>query len=88
MVADDGTPYVELDSSQMYDYYFVGLPMDETDPVIPADKTDGAVYDYFEFTNDDPTWIQDSTLIRTLGFSYTSDKSTWFECRIRIPVFR
>lgn len=66
MVADDGTPYVELDSSQMYDYYFVGLPMDETDPVIPADKTDGAVYDYFEFTNDDPTWIQDSTLIRTL----------------------
>ena len=66
MVADDGTPYIELDSSQMYDYYFVGIPMNEIDPVIPSEKTDGTVYDYHEFTNNDPTWIKDSALIRTL----------------------
>lgn len=66
MVADDGTPYIELDSSQMYDYYFVGIPMDEIDPVIPSEKTDGVVYEYDEFTREDPTWIRDDVLVRTL----------------------
>ena len=65
-VTEDGTLYIEPDSSQMYEYYFVGIPMDEDDPIIPGDKTDGVYYDYSIFTNGDPTWIEDDKLVGLL----------------------
>ena len=65
VVDDNGTTVLELDRTSMYEYYFVGVPMDETDVVI-EDFEDVDAYEYHEFVDGDPTWIQDNELALAL----------------------
>lgn len=62
LVDEAGNPYIEEDASQMYDYFFVGVPMNDPNINLPEGEADGIVYGYDEFTVDDPTWLKDADL--------------------------
>lgn len=65
VIDDDGTTVLELDRNSMYEYYFVGVPMNETDIII-GDPEDVDAYEYHEFVDGDPTWVQDNELALAL----------------------
>lgn len=65
MTDDNGIQYLEVDNSLMYDYYFAGVDMLNTDiqlGTISAANT----YGYDEFTNNDALWIHDDELVDKL----------------------
>lgn len=65
VVDENANQVLQLDKGSMYDYYFVGLPMDDMDPVI-KDFTDINSHEYHEFVDSDPTWEQDDELSKAL----------------------
>lgn len=65
VIDENANPILQLDKGSMYDYYFVGIPMDDMDPVI-KDFTDINSHEYHEFVDSDPTWEQDDELSKAL----------------------
>lgn len=65
MVADNGEQYIEIDNSKMFDYYFAGVDMMETD-IRLANITSANTYGYDEFTSNDALWIHDDELVEKL----------------------
>lgn len=64
-IDEDGNAQIELDKANMYDYYFVGIEMNETD-IRLVDKIDATAIPYDEMTVPDPTWIEDNDLVQAL----------------------
>lgn len=65
MTDDDGVQYLELDRSKMFDYYFVGVGMNDND-VHLENITAANTYGYDEFTANDSLWIHDDELVEKL----------------------
>lgn len=73
-----GKPSYEIDKSAIYDYYFVGVDMNEKDIKL-QETTDINSHRYKDVTEDDPLWIEDSELINKLQESeinYSETKYT------------
>jgi hypothetical protein len=62
---DDGNASYELDKTKTYDYYFVGVPMNDTDITL-VEQTDANAHSYEEVTNPDELWIEDEDLVEKL----------------------
>lgn len=81
-----GNPILILDYSSMYQYYFVGVEMDETDIRIPHEG-DSTAYSYDELTEGDSTWIKDNELAQALDditMNYIETKYAKVRLTIRI----
>ncbi len=62
---DDGNASYELDKTQTYDYYFVGVPMNEND-IDLVEITDANAHSYESVTVPDSLWIEDRELVEKL----------------------
>ena len=85
-VGDNYQPMMVLDTSSMYDYYFVGVDMREQD-IRLVDTTAENSYDYDSFVMNDPTWIQDEDLIQKLeetDFNFIETKYADIAVNIRM----
>ena len=85
-VDDNYQPMVVLDTSSMYEYYFVGVDMKEKD-IRLVDTTAENSYDYDSFVMNDPTWIQDEDLIQKLeesDFNFIETKYADIAVNIRM----
>lgn len=65
VIDENGDVYYELDKSKLYDYYFIGVDMDEQD-IRLVEQTDVSAHPYKDVTEPDPTWIEDDELIEKL----------------------
>lgn len=83
---EDGTQYLELDSSASFDYYFVRLDMKDPDIKLEDITADNA-YTYEEVTGRDPTWINDDDLAEKLektDFNFVETKYADVSINIRM----
>ena len=73
---EDGNISYELDKHEMYDYYFVGVPLDDLD-VNLTEINDVNAHLYQHVTEPDSLWIEDTELIEKLQeaeINYTETK--------------
>lgn len=86
IVDENGDPYYVLDKSKIYDYYFVGVDMNEQDMHL-VEQTSVDAHDYQDVTEPDPTWIEDEELISKLEdaeINYVETKYTNIAITIRM----
>lgn len=86
VTTDTGEMVLELDKTNMYEYYFVGIPMNETDVVI-EDLADVDAYPYDSFVTGDPTWIQDgelSSALENMDMNYVETKYASIDLTFRM----
>lgn len=81
-----GNASYELDKTKSYDYYFVGVPMDETDIKL-VEQTDADAHDYDKVTVPDELWIEDEELVEKLQeaeINYVETKYTNIAITLRM----
>lgn len=86
IVDDNGNQMLTIDAPSTYDYYFVGVDMREDD-IRLVDTTAENSYDYTEFTQNDPTWIEDDNLVERLqnsDFNFIETKYADIAVNIRM----
>lgn len=86
IVDENGDSYYILDKSKLYDYYFVGVDMDEQDIKL-VEQTSVDAHDYRSVTEPDPTWIEDEELVSKLEdaeINYVETKYTNIAITIRM----
>lgn len=64
-LSEDGSPIYELDKSAIYNYYFVGIDMKDTDVKL-SDLSEANAQSYELMTENDIYWIEDDELIQKL----------------------
>ena len=82
MIDENGESYITLDKNSMYDYYFYGVDMKESDIHIGTINSANS-YNYEEFTEFDPTWVKDDELFLALEESEKNYVETKY-CNIAI----
>ena len=85
-LTETGELIYELDKGEMYDYYFVGIPMDEKE-INLVEVTDPEAYEYEQLTVNDDLWIEDDELIKKLQddeFNYVETKYTNISITIKM----
>jgi len=83
---EDGNATYELDKTKSYEYYFVGVPMNETD-INLVEQTDANAHSYESVTVPDSLWIEDRELVERLQdaeINYTETKYTNVAITIRM----
>lgn len=83
---DNGVPIYELDVSALYEYYFVGVNMNETD-VRLTDINHSSSHNYREITEPDELWIEDEDLVKKLQddeINYVETKYTNIRITLRL----
>lgn len=83
---NEGNVSYELDKSKTYEYYFVGVPMDETD-INLEELSSANSHSYNEVTAPDELWYEDSELVEKLQDSeinYVETKYTNISVVIRM----
>ena len=83
---EEGNASYELDKSMTYDYYFVGVPMNETDIKL-AQITDANSHSYDEVTVPDELWYEDRELVQKLQdaeINYVETKYTNIAVTLRM----
>lgn len=81
-----GNASYELDKTKSYDYYFVGVPMDEMDIKL-VEQTDVDAHDYDKVTVPDALWIEDEELVEKLQeaeINYVETKYTNIAITLRM----
>ena len=86
IVDEKGNQIVELDNTQMFDYYFVRLDMKDPDIKLEDITADNA-YDYMELTGRDPTWIEDDELFAKLeAMDYNFVETKYVDVSVHIRM--
>ena len=83
---ENGVPKYELDKSKMYDYYFVGIDMKDTDIKL-SELSEANSRNYEDLTEEDAYWIEDDELIEKLQndeINYVETKYTNVTITIRM----
>ena len=86
VLTETGEPIYVLDKGEMYDYYFVGIPMDENETNL-VEFTDSNAFDYEQVVMNDDLWIEDDELIQKLQddeFNYVETKYTNISITIKM----
>lgn len=86
ILSEDGEPIYELDKSAIYDYYFVGVDMNDTDVTL-SELSEANSQSYQSLTEDDVYWIEDDELIEKLQndeINYVETKYTNVTITIRM----
>lgn len=86
ILSDSGQPMYVLDKTAMYDYYFVGVDMNDTDIKL-SELSEANSQSYKALTEDDVYWIEDDDLIEKLQndeINYVETKYTNVTITIRM----
>jgi hypothetical protein len=83
---DDGNATYELDKTKTYDYYFVGVPMNDNDITL-VEQTDANAHSYSMVTSGDDLWLEDEDLVEKLQddeINYVETKYTNISITLRM----